>query len=138
MGQSSLEHVYTDQLVFKVGQIRSIPQTPAYTTQNERLTPCIWLPLREEAMKLVNYYIAKLNYIQHVTHHRSLSTIVEEVYHRVEGCKPVQPGKVILLLSIITYAMNVWVMPHGLNEERPLFLSSSQASSQTPIWIKAT
>lgn len=138
MGQSSLQLFHTDDLVFKAGQIRLASQAPTYMIQNGKPTPCIWLPLREEAMSLLDYYVTELNYIQHVTHYPSLPVVFDEVYRRIENYEPVQPGKVILLLSIVAHTTHVWTALNGLNIERPLFVSSSQARSQTPMWIKAT
>ncbi|KAL1796405.1 hypothetical protein ACET3X_004945 [Alternaria dauci] len=136
MGQSSLE-AFTDELDFNIGKIRSIPQAPAYTIRNGRLAPCIWLPTQEEAMKLLDYYVTELNYIQHVTHYPSLAATFDEVYRQIESFEPVQSGKVVLLLGIIAHTTYAWTAPKNFESERPLFLSSSQARSQTPIWIKA-
>lgn len=138
MGQSSLESSFTDELDFKIGKLRSIPQAPAFTIQNGRLVPCIWLPLREEVMKLLDYYVTELNYIQHVTHCPSLAATFNEVYDQIESCELVQSGKVVLLLGIIAHTTHVWTAPKNLESELPLFLSSSQARSQTSVWIKAT
>ncbi|CAN9266048.1 unnamed protein product [Alternaria sp. RS040] len=138
MGQSSLESFFTDELDFKIGKLRSIPQAPAFTIQNGRLVPCIWLPLREEVMKLLDYYVTELNYIQHVTHYPSLAATFNEVYDQIESCELVQSGKVVLLLGIIAHTTHVWTAPKNLESELPLFLSSSQARSQTSVWIKAT
>lgn len=138
MGQSSLESFFTDELDFKIGKLRSIPQAPAFTIQNGRLVPCIWLPLREEVMKLLDYYVTELNYIQHVTHYPSLAATFNEVYDQIESFELVQSGKVVLLLGIIAHTTHVWTAPKNLESELPLFLSSSQARSQTSVWIKAT
>ncbi|KAI4630034.1 uncharacterized protein J4E87_003225 [Alternaria ethzedia] len=138
MSQSSFELSTTNHATFKIGQIRTIPPKPTYTTQLGRLTPCIWLPLKEEATILLDIYITKLNYIQHVTHTPSLPAVLDEIYRRIESGEPVHPSKVVLLLSIIAHTTHVWSMPDGLNRERPLFLSSTQARSQTSTWIKAT
>ena len=138
MSQSSFERSATNHITFKIGQIRTIPSTPSYTTQLGRLTPCIWLPLKEEAMTLLDIYITELNYIQHVTHYPSLPAILNEIYCSIESCEPTNPNNIVLLLSIIAHTTHVWSVPVGLNRERPLFISSTQARSQTSIWIKAT
>lgn len=138
MSQSSFELPATNHIAFKIGQIRTIPPTLSYTTQLGRLIPCIWLPLKEEATILLDIYITELNYIQHVTHTPSLPAILDEIYRSIESCEPTNPSKVALLLSIIAHTTHVWSIPDGLNRERPLFLSSTQARSQTSIWIKAT
>ncbi|KAI4702970.1 hypothetical protein J4E81_001843 [Alternaria sp. BMP 2799] len=138
MGQSSFELPATNHITFKIGQIRTIPSTLSYTTQLGRLTSCIWLPLKEEAMILLDIYITELNYIQHVTHTPSLPAVLDEIYRSIESVEPVHPSKIVLLLSIIAHTTHVWSVPDGLNRERPLFISSTQARSQTPIWIKAT
>jgi len=138
MSQSSFELPATNHITFKIGQIRTIPSTLSYTTQSGRLTPCIWLPLKIEAMTLLDIYITELNYVQHVTHTPSLQAVLDEIYRPIESGEPVHASKVVLLLSIITHATHVWSMPDGLNRERPLFLSSTQARSQTSTWIKAT
>jgi len=138
MSQSSFELSTTNHVTFKIGQIRTIPPKLTYTTQLGRLTPCIWLPLSEEATILLDIYITELNYIQHVTHTPSLPAVLDEIYRPVESGEPVHPSKVVLLLSIIAHTTHVWSMPDGLNRERPLFLSSTQARSQTSTWIKAT
>ncbi|KAI4912032.1 hypothetical protein J4E90_006852 [Alternaria incomplexa] len=138
MSQSSFELSTTNHVTFKIGQIRTIPPKLTYTTQLGRLTPCIWLPLKEEATILLDIYITELNYIQHVTHTPSLPAVLNETYRPIESGEPVHPSKVVLLLSIIAHTTHVWSMPDGLNRERPLFLSSTQARSQTSTWIKAT
>jgi hypothetical protein len=138
MSRSSLELFAANCVIFKIRHIRAIPSAPSYLMQLGRPTPCIWLPLRKEAMTLLDYYITELNYIQHVTHYPSLPLAFDEVYRQIESCEPVQPSKVILLLSIIAHVTHVWTPPNGLNSEPPLFMSSSQAQSQTPMWIKAT
>ena len=138
MGQSSFELPATNHIKFKLGQIRTIPSTLSYTTQLGRLTPCIWLPRKEEAMTLLDIYITELNYIQHVTHYPSLPAILNEIYCSIESCEPVDPSKITLLLSIIAHTTHVWSVPDGLNRERPLFISSTQARSLTSVWVKAT
>jgi hypothetical protein len=138
MSRSSLELFAANCVNFKIGQIRAIPSAPSYLMQLGRPTPCIWLPLRKEAMTLLDYYITELNYIQHVTHYSSLRLVFDEVYRQIESCEAVQPSKVILLLSIIAHITHVWTPPNGLNSEPSLFMSSSQAQSQTPMWIEAT
>ncbi|KAI4691017.1 uncharacterized protein J4E88_002494 [Alternaria novae-zelandiae] len=138
MSQSSFELPATNHITFKIGQIRTIPSTLSYTTQLGRLTPCIWLPLREEAMTLLDIYITELNYIQHVTHYPSLPATLNEIYRSIESCEPTNPNNIVLFLSIIAHTTHVWSMPDGLNRERPLFISSTQARSQTSIWVKAT
>ncbi|KAI4955842.1 hypothetical protein J4E91_000049 [Alternaria rosae] len=138
MSQSSFELPATNHIAFKIGQIRTIPPTLSYTTQLGRLIPFIWLPLKEEATILLDIYITELNYIQHVTHTPSLPAILDEIYRSIESYEPTDPSKVALLLSIIAHTTHVWSVPDGLNRERPLFLSSTQARSQTSIWIKAT
>jgi hypothetical protein len=138
ISRSSLELSATNPVTYKIGKIRTIPSVLSHTTQLGRVTPCIWLPLREEAMSLLDIYITELNYIQHVTHYPSLPAILDEVYRSIESREPPNPSKTALLLSIIAHTTHVWTVPDGLNSERPLFLSSSQARSQTSIWIKAT
>jgi len=138
MGQSSFELAATNHITFKIGQIRTIPSTLSYTTQLGQLTPCIWLPLKEEAVALLDIYITELNYIQHVTHYPSLPSILDEIYRSIESCEPTDLSKITLILSIIAHTTHVWSVPDGLNGERPLFISSIQARSQTSIWVKAT
>ena len=64
--------------------------------------------------------------------------MVDEIYQRIEGHEPVQSGSLILLLAIIAMTTHVWVPRDEVEDERFLFWSSTQAHTQTSLWIKAT
>jgi hypothetical protein len=138
MSRSSLDSVCADDLVLKVTHIRTIPKAPTYTSQLGKPMPCIWLPHHYEAKMLVESYMEDISYIQHVVHHASLTATVANVYEQVNRHEPVNPGHLVLLLSIIASATHVWVPREGVGGGHSLFLSSAQANAQTPLWVKAT
>jgi hypothetical protein len=137
MGQSSHEPFTSDDLVVKIEHIRAIPQAQTYTTQLGKTTPIVWLPAHTEATVLLESYITHLSYIQHVVHYPSLPATIDEVYYQIDNQQHIKRGSLILLLSIIASATQVWA-PGGRGNEHSLFLSSAQATAQTPLWIKAT
>ncbi|KAJ4369886.1 hypothetical protein N0V83_005650 [Neocucurbitaria cava] len=122
----------------KVEHIQAIPQAPAYIVQLGKPLSCVWLPHHAEARLLLDHYITRLSYIQHVVHHPSLQAIVDDVYQRIADKQPVKPGSIILLLSIIASATHVWTPCDDGDMSSSLFSSSAQANVQTPLWIKAT
>ncbi|KAH8701278.1 hypothetical protein GQ44DRAFT_717885 [Phaeosphaeriaceae sp. PMI808] len=137
MSQSSLDPIYSYDLVFNVDRIQAVPQAPTYTTQLGKPTPCVWLPLQAEANVLVNSYIQDLSYIQHVLHPPSLPTTIDDTYRQVGGQAHVQSGHLILLLSIIACTTHIWGPREDYDDEHSLFVSSAQANAQTPLWIKS-
>jgi hypothetical protein len=137
MSRSSLDSVCADDLVLRVGHIRTIPNAPTYTSQLGKPTPCIWLPYHCEAKLLVESYMEDVSYIQHVVHHASLTATVANIYEQVNRHDPVNPGHLILLLSILASATHVWVPREGVGSDQSLFLSAAQANAQTPLWVKA-
>jgi hypothetical protein len=136
-GQTSLEAVCVEDLVFRIEHIRAIPQAPTHTAQLGKPILCIWLPHLAESKVLLGHYIASLSHIQHVLHPPSLFTTIDGLYRQIHAQEPLQPGSVVLLLSIIANATHVWVARNGVDGERSLFLSSAQAHAQTGLWIKA-
>jgi hypothetical protein len=136
MGRSSLDSFYADDLVLKVARIRTIPQTPTYTSQLGKPTPCVWLPQHSEAKVLTNCFIEDISFIQHVVHRPSLPDTIDDVYRQIDSHEPVKPGHLILLLSIIASATHVWAPPENADCDSSLFLSSAQANAQTPLWIR--
>lgn len=138
MSQSSQEPVYVYDLIVKVEHIQAIPQAPAYIVQLGKPISCVWLPPHAEARLLLDHYITRLSYIQHVVHHPSLQAIVDDVYQSIADKQPVKPGSIILLLSIIASATHVWTPCDDGDIGGSLFSSSAQANVQTPLWIKAT
>jgi hypothetical protein len=138
MGRSLLDSVCTNDLVIKVGPIRTIPEAPTFSVQSGRHTPCIWLPHYHEAKALLDSYLEDISYIQHVVHHPSLPATIEKVYQQVKGHEPVNSGHLVILLSIFASATHVWAPHERTNRDRNLFLSSAQANAQTPVWVKAT
>ncbi|THC97041.1 hypothetical protein EYZ11_003484 [Aspergillus tanneri] len=52
--------------------------------------------------------------------------------------RPVKPGHLVLLLSIVVSTTGVWTWHDDVEGESSLFSSSVHASAQTPMWIKAT
>jgi hypothetical protein len=138
MGRSLLDSVCAEDMVIKVGPIRTIPGAPAFTMQSSKPTLCIWLPHYLEAKALVENYLRDISYIQHVVHHPSLPATIEEVYRQIGSCEPVNSGHLVILLSILASATHVWTPHERTSRDNNLFLSSAQANAQTPLWVKAT
>lgn len=154
MGQCSHKPIHIDDnLVFKVQSICTIPQAPSYiyTVNLDKYKPtqCVWLPRHDEARVLLDQFITNISYIYHVMHHPSLPTIVDDVYRQIGNSQEqeiLKPGHLVLLLSIVASATHVWA-PDNDDEiqidgesggSQSLFSSSVEASTQTPLWIKAT
>ncbi|KAL2259473.1 hypothetical protein VTK26DRAFT_6842 [Humicola hyalothermophila] len=139
--QSSHEPIYVyDDLAFRVERIRAIPQAPGYTAQLGKPTRCVWLPQQHEARVLLDKYVTNVGHIHHITHHPSLPAAIDAVYRWIGGQEPrqpVQPGHLVLLLSIIACATHVWAPHDQVGGDSALFASSAQANAQTPLWIKA-
>jgi hypothetical protein len=138
MSQSSLNPIYSLDLVFNIDRIQALPQAPSYTTQLGKPTQYVWLPLQAEAKVLASSYIENLSYIQHILHPPSLQATIDETYQQVGGGQvPVQPGHLVLLFSIIACATHCWDPQEDDNVEHRLFVSSAQAHAYTPLWIKS-
>lgn len=139
MGQVAHTLVGVDDIMFKTEHIRSIPQAPGLIAHLGQPTTCVWLPTRDEAMILVDYYLTTIDHIQHIVHQPSLPSLIEDVYKQIRSELPLKSGHIVLLLSIIASTTRVW-RPNagaGAHGEYALFLSSTQAHAQTTLWIKA-
>lgn len=138
MGKTSHELVSLDDIIFKVEDIRIIPEASTFTAQLDRPTACIWLPQPAQAKTLVNHYINTISHFQHIVHQPSLPATIDDTYRQLEGHKPLKPGHVILLLSVIASATHVWMgQDAAIDNQKALFLSPAQAHAQTPLWVKA-
>ncbi|KAH7067253.1 hypothetical protein BKA63DRAFT_114709 [Paraphoma chrysanthemicola] len=135
--QSSIDAIPDDDVVFRIEYIQAIPQAPTHNTQLGKPTSCIWLPHLSEAKILLEHYISSLSHIQHVLHPPSLRTIICDLYRKISTHERLEPGTVILLLSIIANATHVWAGGDATEGESSLFLSSTQAHAQTGMWVKA-
>jgi hypothetical protein len=138
MSKSSFDTTHADDLVLKIGHIRTISEASTCMTRLGKLVPCIWLPYHAEAKILVDSYIEEFSCIQHIVHPPSLPAIIDAVYRQLDNHEPVNPGHLVLFLSIVASAIHVWVPRVDLETEHSLYLSSAQANAQTPLWIEAT
>jgi hypothetical protein len=138
MSQVSPYPIHSPELVFNVACIRTIPQSPPYVAQLGKTSPCILFPLEKEAKLLLTTYTRDLSYIQQIVHPRSLVYTIEDAYQQIEGKRPIQPGCLILLLSIIASVTHVWVVDEQEDGRQKLFISSAQANMQAPLWVKST
>jgi hypothetical protein len=137
MSQIAQRLVGVDDLVFKTESIRAIPHAPTILAHLGKPTTCIWLPTRDEAKELLDYYSMTIGHIQHVIHHPSLPSMISDVYEQIEGAIPLKSGHVVLLLSIIASVTHMWLPNNETRGEHTLFLSPTQANAQTPLWIRA-
>ncbi|KAH7412218.1 hypothetical protein DE146DRAFT_642625 [Phaeosphaeria sp. MPI-PUGE-AT-0046c] len=137
MGASSLDVNYSEDLVVKIEHIQIIPNAPARIWHQNKLLPCVWLPYHAEATILVDHYIEHLSYIQHVVHHPSISDVVNGLYQQVDFDVPLDPGSLLLVLSMIASATHIWTLPASEGSERSLLLTSVQVNAQTFMWVKA-
>ncbi|KAF2025148.1 hypothetical protein EK21DRAFT_117077 [Setomelanomma holmii] len=128
----------SEYVVFRIAPIRTIPQSPRHTVQLGEPILCVWLPILAESKILVEHYIFSISHFQHILHSPSIPAIIDHVYQQIDAQEPLQPGYVILLLSLIASATHVWTPRDELPAERLLFSSFAQAHIQTPLWIKAT
>ncbi|KAH7083994.1 hypothetical protein FB567DRAFT_550997 [Paraphoma chrysanthemicola] len=135
--QSSIDAIPDEDVVFRIEHIQTIPQAPTYNTQLGKPTSCIWIPHLSETKTLLEHYISNLSHIQHVIHPPSLRTAICNLYRKISAHERLEPGTVILLLSIIANATHVWVAGDTADGESSLFLSSTQAHAQTRMWVKA-
>lgn len=138
MGQSSHDSIYVDDLAFKVEPIRAVPRDPTYTAQLGKPTRCVLLPRHEETRVLLGKFVDNISYIYHVVHHPSLPSTIDDVYQQIDGQKPLKPGHLVLLLSIVASVTHVWTQHDDVDCEGSLFSSSAQANAQTPLWITST
>jgi hypothetical protein len=110
-------------------------QQEIFSTAKSEPSRCIWLPQYAEAQQLLEKYIRDVNHIHNITHVPSLPSIFEEVYTGLNQHSQINSGHMILVLGIFASATHAWVQRdcnHGL------FLTTSEANHQTPLWIKAT
>lgn len=98
---------------------------------------CVYLPRRGEARILANKFVSKLSYVYHVLHSPSVPSIIDEVYQQISGPGKVKPGHMLLLLSVIASATQVWTAHDCANSEASLFSLPAEANAQTPLWIGA-
>ena len=113
-----------------------------HITQSAMLSPtnfgtlrCIWLPEYPEAKILLEKYIRDIDHIHHVVHTPSLPSILDEVYACLSQQGHLNPGSVILLLSIFASSTHCWLQRDCANG---LFSASGEANSQAQLWVKAT
>jgi hypothetical protein len=123
--------------VYKIKQIRLIPEAPSHSSDSGRLISCTLLPLPAEAKILVVEYIEHLSYIQHVVHQPSRLSTIGTLYRQIDDHEPVECGVIVLFLSIIASVTHIRVQRVSSKSERPLFLLLDEANAQAPFEINA-
>jgi hypothetical protein len=96
-------------------------------------TKCIWLPLYEEALVIVEKYIKEITYLHHVAHTPSLRTLVKKLYGDLRESRPVEIGQVSLLLGILASTTTFWTEYDMHNK---IFSSTEEANGQSIRWMK--
>lgn len=128
--------------MFRICPIQQINGAQPYINQNAYLSStcyeplrCVWLPQLHEARILLEKFIEDIDHVHHVLHTPSLLTFLEEFYASLTQEGQVKPGHVILVLAIFATSTHSWVRG---DSARGLFSASTEANTQSPLWIKAT
>ena len=95
---------------------------------------CVWLPQYAEAKILLQKFIQDIDHVHHVVHTPSLPSILDQVYACLSQQGQIKPGNMVLILSIFASCTHCWAQ-HDC--ERGVFSTSTEANSQSPLWIKA-
>lgn len=101
-------------------------------SQTAPSTKCIWLPLYEEALAIVEKYSKEITYLHHVAHTPSLQILVEKLYGDLRERRPVEIGQVSLLLGILASTTTFWT-EHDM--KIGIFSSVEQANGQSIRWM---
>ena len=131
----------TGTVVFRTCPIRRIKEAQPYTSQKSfssagfEPSRCVWLPEYHEAKVLLCKYIQDIDYVHHVVHCPSLVTVLDDVYACLNKQGQVNSGAIILLLGLFASCTHSWVQQDC---ERGLFSTSTEANSQSSLWVKAT
>jgi hypothetical protein len=102
---------------------------------------CIWLPAKSETDVLLNFYMDRIDYSQHVCHPATLFRQIDNIYRALDENQPLEIPHISLLLSIIgtaAYLMSILAF-HG--EPEPLsglFANGDEANRAAMILTKAT
>jgi len=98
-------------------------------------TRCVWLPPYNEAKIALDKYISNITFFHHVIHTPSLWAVMKEIYTDMNEQRQPNASHVALLLSIIASTTYSWT---AIDCNGSLFQKNSEASRQTPLWIKTT
>jgi len=97
-------------------------------------TKRVLLPTLHEAKVILDKYIEDINFIHHIVHIPSLVAAIDETYVSLAHSGQVNPGHIILLLSIIGCSTYSWT---EMDVKRDLFSSPAEAHSQSSFWIRS-
>ena len=106
----------------------------SFPSTKYELSRCVWLPQYAEAKILLEKFIQDIDHIHHVIHTPSLPSTLNEVYACLSQQTQVNPGNMILLLSMFASSTQAWVRRDC---ERGLFSTSTEANGQSLLWLKA-
>ncbi|KAH6682246.1 hypothetical protein F5X68DRAFT_24635 [Plectosphaerella plurivora] len=132
--EGSQTHIEPKDILFKIDNILTIPDRSRYTAHHGRQARCIHIPRHDEAKVLVDFFLTNLNYIYHVVHPQSLSSMVDALYAQIDKQEPVTPGRMVLLLAVFASSTHAWTTVGAAG----LFPSPGDAHTQAHLWIKAT
>ncbi|KAL2063343.1 hypothetical protein VTL71DRAFT_5148 [Oculimacula yallundae] len=130
-----------DSIIFMVCTIRQVPNMPRYFQAtvgqgaSNDPTRCVWIPPYNEAKLAIENYINSLTYLHHVIHIPSLWVMLDELYSDLNQHVQSRTGHVALLLSILASTTYSWT---AIDCNTSLFPTATEATRQTPLWIKAT
>ncbi|KAJ5748751.1 uncharacterized protein N7511_010447 [Penicillium nucicola] len=120
-------------LEFKTCPIqKALKLTPA-VSQSAPRTKCIWLPLYEETLVIIEKYIREITYLHHVAHTPSLRALIEKLYSDIRDSRPVEIGQVSLLLGILASTTTFWT-EHDMHID--FFPSVEEANGQSIQWMR--
>jgi hypothetical protein len=93
-----------------------------------------WLPPLSEAQVLLSKYIDEVSFFHHVFHVPSLKRVFFHVYSNLENPELLQPGQVVLVLSIITSTVFYWTSIDCVSKR--LFSTVEAANHQALSWLR--
>ena len=93
-----------------------------------------WLPLRDEATKMLSKFVSDVLQYVPIIHRPSLPTLIDDVYQAQSRGSDPHVGAVLLLLSTCTSACYTWTLQDGY---RGIYGDPTEATKQSTVWLRA-
>lgn len=119
---------FGQDLVIGIRSNQELLETPSEPTRS------VYLPPKKTILPMIDYYAEYITHLHHVIHLPSLRQSVADTYSQLHQEKRVEPGKVALILNVIT--MTAYMSTYQDNEKLG-FTNEEQKNELIALWAKA-
>ncbi|KAJ5980346.1 hypothetical protein N7481_007644 [Penicillium waksmanii] len=123
------------EIEFKTCSINIATSPSSFSNRGNTPIRCIWLPLHEESMHIVDKYLVDITHLHHVVHAPSVRSLVRDIYYCLNQKSDPRLGDACLLSAMITSTLFFWT---ERDTPEPLFTSAEAAYEKTSLWLQRT